>query len=348
MRRLAFGLVALVLVLSALLVLRIRRQAAADSGPAGGSGEIEGIEVNLSARIAARILSVHAREGEAVKAGVLLVTLDCADPKAQLADAEARIAAAQAQLEAARSAAGAARQARDAAGSQSRASRAQAKALAAQRDLARRTAERFEMMADAAAEAARDESRSQAAALGHQASAALAQASAMSDQAAAAQSSIAAAEAQVVAADAQLRAAAAARDRVAILVDECRVVAPRDAVLEDLPHEPGELVSAGATLATLVDLSEVRATFYLPNAELAAVQAGGEAEVVADAWPDERFAGRVLTVSTRAEFTPRNIQTRSDRDRLVYPVEVAIANRDGKLRPGMPVQVILVGPGAAE
>jgi HlyD family secretion protein len=346
MRRLAVGFIALVLVLSALIFVRMRRQAAAESGPAGGSGEIEGIEVSLSPRIAARVVALHAREGEVVKKGALLLTLDCADPEAQLADAEARIAAARAQLEASRSSAVAARRGRDAAASQSRASRAQAEALAAQRDLAQRTSKRFELMADAAAEAARDESRSQAAALGHQANAAAAQAAATEKQAAAASASIAAAEAQVVAAESQIRAAEAARERVRILVAECRVEAPRDAVVEDLPHEPGELVPVGGTLATLVDLSEVRATFYLPNAELSAARAGGEAEVVADAWPGERFRGRVITVSARAEFTPRNIQTRTDRDRLVYPIEVAIANPDGKLRPGMPVQVVLGSSGA--
>ena len=85
MRRLAIGLVALVLVLTALLVARIRRQAAAESGPAGGSGEIEGIEVNLSARIAARVVAWHAREGEAVKKGALLLTLDCANAAARFA-----------------------------------------------------------------------------------------------------------------------------------------------------------------------------------------------------------------------------------------------------------------------
>jgi len=65
--------------------------------------------------------------------------------------------------------------------------------------------------------------------------------------------------------------------------------------------------------------------------------------VVADAWPSDRFEGVVRTVAAQAEFTPRNIQTRTDRDRLVYPVEVWIANREGKLRPGMPVQVLLQG-----
>jgi HlyD family secretion protein len=53
----------------------------------------------------------------------------------------------------------------------------------------------------------------------------------------------------------------------------------------------------------------------------------------------------VHSVAARAEFTPRNIQTRTDRDRLVYPVEVRVANPEGKLRPGMPVQVTLPGTG---
>jgi HlyD family secretion protein len=96
-------------------------------------------------------------------------------------------------------------------------------------------------------------------------------------------------------------------------------------------------------LARLVDLTEVTATFYLPNAEVGAVKPGAAAVVVADAFPDERFEGTVRTVALEAEFTPRNIQTRSDRDRLVYPVEVVVRNRDGKLRDGMPVQVTLPG-----
>jgi len=92
-----------------------------------------------------------------------------------------------------------------------------------------------------------------------------------------------------------------------------------------------------------VDMAEGRATLYLPNAELGATHPGAEASVVADAWPDATFKGSVQTVASQAEFTPRNIQTRTDRDRLVFPVEVVIPNPDGRLRPGMPVQVTLPG-----
>jgi HlyD family secretion protein len=149
----------------------------------------------------------------------------------------------------------------------------------------------------------------------------------------------------VEAARAQVRAAEASLARARILVGECAIRAPRDAEVADLPHEAGELVAPGAILARLVDLSEPKATFYLPNAEVGAVRPGARAVVVADAWPGVEFEGTVTTVALEAAFTPRNIQTRSDRDRLVYPVEVAVKNRDGKLRAGMPVQVTIPGTG---
>jgi HlyD family secretion protein len=191
------------------------------------------------------------------------------------------------------------------------------------------------------AESSIDQTRASAAGLAHQTEAARAQASASAAQVRAADVGIRAAAAQAEAAAAQVRAAESAVERVRLLAAECELRAPRDAEVALLPHEAGELVAPGAVLARLVDLSEVTATFYLPNAEVGAVVPGARAVVVADAWPGERFEGTVRTVALEAEFTPRNIQTRSDRDRLVYPVEVLVANPGGKLRAGMPVQVTL-------
>ena len=128
-----------------------------------------------------------------------------------------------------------------------------------------------------------------------------------------------------------------------LLAQECVVTAPRDGLIQTLPWEVGELVPLGGALVKLVDITEVTATFYLPNAELAIAKPGIEATVEADAWPETTFKGTVRSVAPEAEFTPRNIQTRTDRDRLVYPIEIAIPNPEGKLRPGMPVQVMLPG-----
>jgi HlyD family secretion protein len=228
-----------------------------------------------------------------------------------------------------------------AAGAAEAAARAQASALEAQRDAADRQARRLAGLTADVPESSIDQTRASAAGLSHQTEAARAQATASGEQVRAAEVGIRAATAQADAAAAQVRAAEAGVARVRLLAGECEVRAPRDAEIATLPHEAGELVSPGAVLARLVDLSEVKATFYLPNAELAAVRPGARAVVVADAWPGDEFEATVLTVALEAEFTPRNIQTRSDRDRLVYPVEVSVRNRDGKLRAGMPVQVTI-------
>ncbi len=343
MRRVALVLVALVVVLGGLIALRLWTQARALAAPSGGSGEIEGTTVDLSSRVGARILELGVREGEAVKAGALVVRLDCADPDAQLAEAQARLAAAKAQAAAASAQLTASERNRVAARAGEEAARAQAEALAAQRDAAERQARRLAALPQDVPASSIDETQASATGLAHQTQAARAQASASAAQAVAATSGIRAAGAQAEAALAQVRAGEAAVARARILVGECELRAPRDAEISTLPHEAGELVSPGAVLARLVDLSEVKATFYLPNAEVGAVKPGATAVVEADAYPGERFEGTVRTVALEAEFTPRNIQTRTDRDRLVYPVEVTVRNRDGKLRAGMPVQVTLPG-----
>jgi HlyD family secretion protein len=289
MRKVIGVLVVLVVAMTALIGARLWLQARALAGPSGGSGEIEGVAIDLSSRVGARVARMPVRKGQAVKKGALLLALDCSDPEAALAEAEARVAAA----------------------------RAQAGATEAQRGAAERQAKRLERLPEDVAAASVDQSLSGAAGLARQGDAARA----------------------------QIRATEAAVARARLLVGECTLRAPRDAEIADLPHEEGELVAPGAILVRLVDLSEPIATFYLPNAEVGAVRPGARAVVVADAFPGEQFEGTVRTVAIEAEFTPRNIQTRSDRDRLVYPIEVVVRNRDGKLRAGMPVQVTLPGTG---
>jgi HlyD family secretion protein len=345
MRRVVAVLAVLVVVLGGLIGYRLWTQRRALTGPSGGSGEIEGTIVELSSRVGARVLELRVREGQAVAAGDLLVRLDCADPAAALADAEARLAASGARATAAMAQVKASERSRVAAAAAEAAARAQAAALGARADAAERQARRVAAQGEGVAESTLDDTRASAARLGHETAAARAQATASAEQARAAAVTTGAAAAQAEAALAEVRAAEASVARARLLAAECELRAPRAAEVETLPHEAGELVAPGAVLVRLVDLSEVTATFYLPNAEIGAVRPGARAEVVADPWPGESFEGVVRTVSLEAEFTPRNVQTRTDRDRLVYPVEVVVENRDGKLRAGMPVQVTLPGTG---
>ncbi|MBZ0115779.1 MAG: HlyD family efflux transporter periplasmic adaptor subunit, partial [Sandaracinaceae bacterium] len=160
-----------------------------------------------------------------------------------------------------------------------------------------------------------------------QASASLAQADAAQAQADAAERSVAAIEALVRTAE--------------LAVRECRIVAPRAGIVERIYFDPGELVLPGSTVARVIDSRFVRATFYLPNAELGHARVGMRASVEADAFAGRSFEGTVRRIGLEAEFTPRNVQTRTDRDRLVFPVEVRVPNEGGVLRAGMPVQVTL-------
>jgi HlyD family secretion protein len=154
-----------------------------------------------------------------------------------------------------------------------------------------------------------------------------------------------AAAAQTEAARKNADAARAGVARAESTVRECRLFAPREAIVQTRSYEPGEVVLPGANLLSLVYLDEVRATFYLPNAELGAAGPKKAVTVVADAYPGQHFTGFIRHVSAKAEFTPKDVQTREDRDRLVYAVEVTLANPEKKLRPGMPVEVAIDGTG---
>ncbi|MEQ1501470.1 MAG: efflux RND transporter periplasmic adaptor subunit [Myxococcota bacterium] len=325
-----------------LIGTRLVTQQWALMGPAGGSGTIEGDRVIVSSKLGARLVALEVAEGDAVTAGQVLARLDCADVDATLEEAKARLSAASAQARASIAQAEAAGVQKSAAWVQSQAAAAQADAVLAQRDAAARQASRVQALDQGASVAVVDQSNASADALEHQSAAAVASAQAARLQISLAKGQAAAAAENAQASAEQVRAVESAMHRAQLMADECVVEAPRDGIVETLPYTVGEMVAPGTAVATIVDLAEVTATFYLPNAELAAATVGQRASVLADAWPDDAFDAKVLRVGPEAAFTPRNVQTRTDRDRLVYPIEVAIPNPDRKLRPGMPVQVTLV------
>jgi len=333
-----------IVILGILLAVRIRSQMARAEGPPSGSGTIEGVTVDHAARIAQRVTRVAMREGDAVREGDVLVELDCTEPQARLAEADARIAAAEDQALAARAQVEMAGRQQRAASAAARATAAQVSVVEANQETAAREQQRVASLGEYATPMVRDQAGDAVRTLDSQAGAVRAQASASRAQASVVGAQIEAAEATSGAAGHQLEALRALRTLAQLAVDECTVRARRDGVIETIYFDAGELVSPGAPLVRIVDVREVTATFYLPNAEIGAVNPGARAEIVADAWPDQRFVGVVSTIAMEAAFTPRTVQTRTDRDRLVYPVEVRIDNADGRLRPGMPVQVTVSSP----
>ena len=120
-------------------------------------------------------------------------------------------------------------------------------------------------------------------------------------------------------------------------VAESTVTAGSDGVVSSRLVEPGELVTPRVPLLVIVDLDRAWATAYVEEPRVAAVTIGQAATVITD--NGDRLEGRVTFISPRAEFTPRNVQTASERAKLVYRVKVAVDNRAGTLKPGMPVEV---------
>ncbi len=121
---------------------------------------------------------------------------------------------------------------------------------------------------------------------------------------------------------------------------EAELAAPADAVVEVVSVRPGDLVSAGRIVMTMLEASELWVKVYVPETELARVHLGQPATVLVDGIA-KTFAGRVGQIASEAEFLPRNVQTRSDRDHEVFGVKVYIDNAERVLKSGMSATVRL-------
>jgi HlyD family secretion protein len=124
-------------------------------------------------------------------------------------------------------------------------------------------------------------------------------------------------------------------------VEDCIVRAPMKGIVTKRFVEAGELVGSGAALIRLDDLSNMDITIYVSETELPKVVLGQKATIQVDAFPNRAFEGRVVYISQVAEFTPKNIQTKDERTKLVFGVKVKVPNTDGMLKAGVPADVTL-------
>src|SRR3990172_1612383 len=150
---------------------------------------------------------------------------------------------------------------------------------------------------------------------------------------------LAAAEAQVEAAQAQVEAAQATLDTLRVQLARFTLPAPADGVILARAIEPGEVALPGATLLQLGRLDDLTITVFIPEDRYGEIQLGQPATVTADSFPGETFSASVTRIADRSEFTPRNVQTAEGRRTTVFAIKLAVENRDGKLKPGMPTDV---------
>jgi HlyD family secretion protein len=124
-------------------------------------------------------------------------------------------------------------------------------------------------------------------------------------------------------------------------VSDCKVVAPIAGTITKRFVEQGELAGIGMALYRISDLSLMDITIYVTEADLPKVQLNQKAAVNVDAFPSKDYEGKVVFISSTAEFTPKNIQTKDERTKLVFSVKVKVPNPDGTLKAGVPADVIL-------
>lgn len=125
----------------------------------------------------------------------------------------------------------------------------------------------------------------------------------------------------------------------ALKVSWCTIESPLNGTVLNKYFEPGEQVSPGMKLLTLADLNEVWAIVYVPQPMLVKISLGMKVKGYLPELKMRAFEGKVTHISDQAEFTPKNVQTRDERTRLVYGIKVTFPNPDKILKPGMSIEV---------
>jgi HlyD family secretion protein len=147
---------------------------------------------------------------------------------------------------------------------------------------------------------------------------------------------IEASEQDVAAARAQVAAAQAALNVAEIQLGHTELKAPYAGIILSRNVEPGEVVSPNQEVLSISDLSKVDLKVFVEETEIGRIRPGQPVEVKIDTFPDKSYTGQVAYISPQAEFTPKIIQTRKERVKLVYLVKVSVQNPNHELKSGMP------------
>lgn len=300
------------------------------------SGTIEATDSNLSFQIPGHVTEVFAREGQAVEKGQELARLDQAEFASRLEQAKAgldRAVRAKAQLE----------ENLDLyQGSlPAEVRRAEAGVGAAQNTLedAKRNADRYEELFSRGVVSQRE--RDSVKLNYDNAFSKLEEARAVLKAAKSNLKRIDSTRRDIEGADAQIALAKAALDQAGIQLGYTRLVSPYAGVIVSRNVEPGEVVSPGREVFTLSDLSRVDLKIFVDETDIGQVRPGQKVKVTVDSFPGKFFHGTVSYISPEAEFTPKVIQTKKERVKLVYLVKVSLPNPRFELKTGMPADAFL-------
>ncbi|QUE77327.1 HlyD family secretion protein [Stutzerimonas stutzeri] len=289
----------------------------ADSGPGegfvSGNGRIEATEIDIATKLPGRIEDILVREGDFVTAGQPLARMQLETLEAQRDEAfamrqqaEHAVTAAQAQV--------ALREA-DVAAAQALVGQRESELDAAQRRLAR-----SETLSREGAASIQELDDDRARVRSAQATLAASRA-----QTAAARAAVEAAKAQLVGARSSVTAATASIIRIEADIRDSELRAPRDGRVQVRVAQPGEVLGSGGRVLNLIDLSDVYLTFFLPETVAGRVGLGSEVRIVLDAAPEYVIPATVSFVASAAQFTPKTVETASERQKLMFRVRAQIS-----------------------
>ena len=122
-----------------------------------------------------------------------------------------------------------------------------------------------------------------------------------------------------------MEAAQASVTRLQVDIDDSQLKAPRDARVQLRVAEPGEVLGAGGRVLNLIDLTDVYMTFFLPETAAGRVALGSEVRIVLDAAPEYVIPAQVSFVASAAQFTPKTVETASERQKLMFRVRAQVA-----------------------
>jgi HlyD family secretion protein len=337
------------------------------------SGRIEGDDTTVATKIAGRIREIQVREGDQVKAGQVIALIDDEQVRAReeqersnVLQAEARVLSAQqqiavlnAQLEESNIGVDQARIDAQGRVSQAEAQVAHAEAQLAQAeadygqarydeqkyttlakdgDVPERTGRQARSAAEAQAAAVRAARKQVDVARGSltMAKANLSNAAMRTSQSLAIRKQILQAQSEILAAQAEVEQARAKLREVQADREDLQVLAPIDGTVTTRSAEPGEVVAAGTTLVTLVNLNEVYLRGFIPEGEIGRVKTGQAARVYLDSAPDRPLEAVVTRIDPEASFTPENTYFKDDRMKQVVGVKLQLKSAAGYAKPGMP------------
>jgi HlyD family secretion protein len=315
------------------------------------SGRIEGREITLAPKeIQGRVKNLLVDEGYKVQKGQLVAELESRQLDARFASLAANVANVDAQIKQASIEIGFTIKNSDAsiAAGEAALSAATARMSRSEAVLANNKAE-FERQSGLFREGVASRTVLDQAAMNYQTSSAdsdvaekeLAQAKANLAMAQASKDTIELKRQQFLALQEVRRAAAAQLAEAQANIEERKLYAPVDGTILSRTVEVGDVVNPGSPIFVMVDMSRLYLKVYVPEPEIPKLKLGDPAQITVDAFPGRTFPARITKIYNQAEFTPKNVETKEERVKLVFGVELTFTQPDSALKPGMPADCTL-------